>query len=238
MKLAIFGGGDDPKPKYDPIAEMKILSARKLKYDGDKTPVDIIKSVSQRTGVNPAFLYSSAFQEGMNKAINDPDEISEAYLTAKVPQEFPVDGFWNYGLDTFGTKYPDLVKKGYLKEDFAQQFKTYDAMNELHEPIQTAAFRNNESALEAKAAMLRDIQDTVDGYAKNKKLTLDEKAKQYFTLVAYNSGEGNANKMMDKYVAAKDKKAFIEKGDENWMRVHKNVSPRMASMLAANELFK
>jgi hypothetical protein len=231
---------DDPKPKYDPVGEMRVLSLKKLQYDKDRTPIDVVKSVSQKTGINSAFLYSSAFQEGMNKAIADPDDYSEAYEIAKVDRRhFPVDGFYNYGLDTFGSKYKYLKEKGYLPEGYDEsRFSAYDARNEKGEKIKTAAFRNNEDALIAKAAMLRDIQDTINVYAQAKKISLDDKAKNYFTLAAYNSGEANAEKMLGAYSAAKDKKAFIEKGDVNWQKVHANISPRMKSMLAAEELFK
>lgn len=237
---------DDIKPKkkkatastYDPVAEMKELSTKGLLFDNNRTPIDLVKSVSQKTGINPSLLYSSAFQEGMNKAIARPDEISEAYLTANVGNEYPVDGFYNYGLDTFAEKFPKYVEKGYLPEDFATNFHEYEAENELHQPIRTAAFKNNATALMAKSAMLRDIQDTVYEYAKTKNIELDDSAKQYFTLAAYNSGEGNAMKMMEKYSKAKDKKAFIEKGDSEWQKVHTNISPRMKSMTAASEYFK
>lgn len=234
----------DPKPKkkeepkYDPIKEMNVLSAKPLKYDNNKTSVEVVKSAAEKTGINPALLFSSAFQEGMNRAIARPDEISEAYLTAKIGQDFPVDGFYNYGLDTFGTKFKKYIDKGYLTEDFASQFHPYEAVNEKGETVTTAAFKNNEAALMAKAAMLRDIQDTVNDFAKQKGVELDENAANYFALVAYNSGEENAQKMMEKYAKAKDKKAFIEKGDVNWQKVHKNISPRMKSMLAALEYFK
>jgi hypothetical protein len=224
-------GDEDPMKK-----EMKVLYKRNLSYD-NRPAIDVVRSAAVKTGVNPALLFSSAFQEGMNKAIAKPDEASEAYSNANKKGElngFNVDGFYNYGLDTFGDRYNDLKK--YLPEGFDKRFKTYKAQNEKKEWVNTAAFISNEDALIAKSAFLRAEMDTVDKYAKKKGIALDDEAKNYFTLASYNAGFGNAQKMLDKYASAKDKKAFVQKGDSEWMKVHKNISPRLSNMKIAQEL--
>jgi uncharacterized glyoxalase superfamily protein PhnB len=240
--VLIEGGGEDDKKKkksaepFDMGAEMKSLYNKPLKYDNNRTSAELVKAAAQRAGIDPSFLYASAYQEGMNQAIAKPDDVSEAYLNAKVSsKDFPVDGFLDYGLDTFGTKFPDLVKKGYLPQDF--KYHPYPAENEKKEKVTTAAFRNNEDAILAKAAFLKDGMDNIDGYAKKLGVSLDDKARQYFTLAAFNGGIGNAQIMMKEYAAAKDKKAFIEKGLTSRGGVHKNIAPRLKNMQVASEFF-
>lgn len=207
-----FGTGDPvkPKKKYDSGAEMRQLYNKPMKYDNNRPAFDLVKQASRFTNINPSLLFSSSFTEGMNKAIADPDSVSEAYNNAKVSGDYPVDGFFNYGLDTFGSKIDKL--KQYLPEGFDQRYKVYDAINEKGEPIRTAAFKTNQDALTAKAAMLKNEMATVEGYAKQKGIDLDEKAKDYFTLASYNGGFGNARIMMDEYAKAKDKAGFIDNG--------------------------
>lgn len=225
-----FVGGDDT----DPIGkEMKALYKKDVRYDNKKA-IDIVRSAATRSGVNPALLFSSSFQEGFNKAIAKPDEVSEAYKNAKMGSDYPVDGFYNYGLDTFGDKYEQLKK--YLPEGFDKQFKTYKAQNEKGEWVGTAAFKNNEDALTAKGAFLRSEMDYVNNLAKTKGVELDDSARNYFTMAAYNTGQENATKMFDKYAASKDKKSWINNGDDSWQRVHKNLSPRMKNIAVAQGL--
>lgn len=249
---------DDKKKKksnepYDMGAEMRLTSKKQLRYD-NKTAPELIKLVAQKTGVNPNLLYASAYQEGLNKAIAKPEE-TENYLKEKgwFNQDFPVSGYDLYGLDTFGGRFDEFVQKGYLPKEFSQRFTPVemenDHMKKVVDPktgkvtmvpdpqlVRSADFKTNEDALMAKAAFIRASNDTTAEEAKKLGLTLDQDAANYFTMVAYNAGEGNMKKMLQKYAAAKDKKAFIEKGDANWQSVHKNVGPRMKNMLIAAEL--
>lgn len=226
------------KKKYDSGEEMRQLYKRPLKYDSNKPAVEVVRSAAARAGINPALLFSSSFQEGLNKAIADPDNVSEAYnMALKKDKElsgYPVDGFYNYGTDTFGTRIKELSK--YLPKDFEGRYRLFDAVNERGEKVKTAAFKTNEDALVAKSAFIRAEADAISEYAKSKGIPLDEDALNYFTLAAYNSGSGNARKMLEKFAAAKDKKAFLEAGDASWQKVHKNISPRMKNMAIAAEL--
>jgi hypothetical protein len=234
LLLRLTGGGEDPK---DVIAEeMRVLYKRPLRYNNNISAIDTARSAAAKAGINPALLFSSSFQEGFNKAIAKPDEVSEAYLKAKIGSDFPVDGFYNYGLDRFGERYEDFTKRGYLPQDFGQRVKIYDAVNEKGEKIKTAAFKTDEDALIAKAAFIRAEADDIQNYAKQKGIDLDEAAQNYFTMAAYNSGAGNARKMLEKYAAAKDKAAWLESGDAEWQKVHKNVAPRLKHMKLATEL--
>jgi hypothetical protein len=229
--------GDERKDPKNPIGdEMRLLSKRKLPYD-NRTSTDLIRSVSAKSGINSALLYSSAFQEGMNKAIAKPEDISEAYLNnikGDDEKNFPVDGFYNYGIDKFSEYLPKI--KGDLPAGFEKRYKLYPAVNEQNEKVQTAAFRTNEDALIAKAAILKDAMREVDAYAKTKGVTLDEDAKNYFTLARYNSKPKNFQIMMDEYSKAKDKKKFIKDGLTTRKGVHANISPRLQNMLVAKML--
>jgi len=74
--------------------------------------------------------------------------------------------------------------------------------NEKGQPTQSADFRSVEDALQAKAAMVRVSQDQVDDYAKKNNIQLSPKARQFFSLINYNAGEGNAQKMLQDYFKA------------------------------------
>lgn len=221
---------------YDMAAEMKKYGKTPLAYDNDAIPADVVKRVATKMGINQSLLFSSAWQEGMNKAALKPDEVSTGYVEAKVPEEYPVDGFLNYGVDTIGDKYEQLRK--YLPEGFDKNVFFYKTKNEKNQPITTAAFKTNEDALTAKAAFMKFEADKVAAYAAKKDIPLDDEAKGYFMLAAYNGGTGNAMKMMDEYMKAKDKKKFIAKGETSLKGVHKNIKVRLDNMSAAAELLK
>jgi hypothetical protein len=189
--------------------------------------------------INKALLLSSAFSEGMNKAINSPDEVSEAYSMANKKGQlngFPVDGFYNYGTDTFGDKLDTF--RNYLPEEFKDRYKLFPATNEKGQQVTTAAFKTNEDALTAKAALLKSEQDNVNNYAARNGIKFDDKALNYFTLAAYNSGFHNASAMIDEYNKAKDKDAFIDKGLTKFKEVHANINPRMQNLKVAEDLLK
>jgi hypothetical protein len=247
MKLLIKGGPDDPKPKktvkvkappYDFDAEMKGAYMKPLRYDNNRPARDVVLSAAQKSGIDPSFLMASAYQEGLGKAILKPDEVSEAYENARAKgvdlKDYPVDGFYNYGVDTFGNNYAQL--KRYLPEKFEERFRLYDAKNEKGESVKTAAFKTNEDGLIAKSAFMKMEMDNLSNYAKQKGIQLDDKAKKYFTMAAFNAGPGNAKIMIDEYAKAKDKNKFIDEGQTTRGGVHKNVSPRLKRMALAAQL--
>ena len=174
---------------------------------------DVVKDASKQAGVDPSLLYASAMEEGMSLSLRDPNGVSEAYLMAtgqaEAPKgrklktfnqdDFPIDGFYNYGLDTFGAKYDKLKKKGYLPEGFDKRFTTMDALNEKNELMTSAAFKSDKDALIAKAAMLKDVQDTLESKLAKSGTKLTPKQKQFFMLAGYNAGEGNMDKMIQSY---------------------------------------
>lgn len=236
----LIGPGKPQKKKvkgeYDFGPELKSLGGKTLPYDN--VPANrLVKDVATQMGVKPELLFSSAWVEGMNKAITEPDKASEGYIMVEDKMgDYPVDGFLNYGLDTFGNNYDKLKK--YLPKGFEDRFKTFNGISEGGLKVKTAAFKTNKDALIAKAAFMKMEKDNVDNYLQKSKIDLDEDAKDYFTMAAYNTGFGNAKKMLDEYMAAKDKKAFIEKGLTRFKGVHGNVNKRMKIRGVASELLK
>lgn len=249
MKLKITNdGGDDPKPKatkvvvkkkpFDWGGELKAGYNKPLKYDNNRPAYQVVMDAAKEGKIDPSELMTSAWVEGLNKAAADPDSVSEAYnnAAAKDPtiNQFPVDGFHNYGVDTFGNNYEALKK--YLPAGFEQRFKLYDAVNEQKAPIKTAAFKSNRDALVAKAAFMNMEKDNIKDYAKKHGVELDDKAQKYFTMAAFNGGPGRARQMVDEYVKAKDKNAYIDQGQTQYGQIHKNISPRMQMLAVAQQL--
>lgn len=165
---------------------------------------DAIYGAARQTGVNPSLLYSSAMEEGLGYAISKPDDASEAYVNwsgknKKLSQQYPVDGFYNYGLDTFGDQYSSLQKGGYLPEGFNKRFTKLPVVNEKGEKYNSAAFMNDQDALIAKAAMIKQTGDVLSQYEKKNNLKLSDKQRDFFTLAGYNGGQGNMEKMIKSY---------------------------------------
>lgn len=243
-----IGGGEDP-PDTPMGKEMRILYNRGFKYD-NKPAAGVVKSAAMRTGINPALLFSSAFQEGMNKALAKPDE-TETYLRGKgwFNKDYPVSGYDLYGLDTFGSRADEFINKGYLPADFKNRYTTVEMENDhmkkdpktgkmIPDPqvVLSADFKDNESALMAKSAFLRAEMDSVQDAAKKRGIKLDDDSLNYFTLASYNAGLSNAEAMLDEYASAKDKKKFIKEGLTKRKGIHKNISPRLQNMKLAKQL--
>jgi hypothetical protein len=167
---------------------------------------DAVYSAAKANKIDPALLYGSAMEEGMSGAIDDKnwENASEAYVqwsnkNKSKAEQYPVDSFYNYGLDQFAGMAPALVKKGYLPKDFQNNFTTFDAMNEKDEKIKGSAFNTDANALMAKSAMMRLAQDQLEDYLGKTGTKLSDKQKQFFLLANYNGGEGNMQKMLNSY---------------------------------------
>lgn len=240
---SLFGGGDgdDKKPKKPFSFEDELKSSYKkpLKYDNNRPVNEVVFSAAQKGKIDPSELLTSAWVEGLNRAVANPDNVSEAYenFAAKDPsiRKFPVDGFYNYGLDTVGDNYEGLKK--YLPEGFDKRMKIYDALNEKGQKVKTAAFMNNEDALVVKSAFMNMEKDNIAKYAKSKGIDLDEKAKRYFTMASFNGGPGRGRQMVDEYLKSSDREHFIDKGLTSLGAIHKNISPRMKMIDFAKTLF-
>jgi len=201
---------------------------------------DAIQSASKMNGVDPALLYSSAMEEGMSGSVDAKysGNASEAYVdwaekNNDKAEEYPVDSFYNYGLDQFAGMAPALEKKGYLPKGFAEKFTTFDAGNEKGEKLKAAAFKTDADALIAKSAMMRLAKDQLEEHTKKSGIVLTPKQKDFFMLANYNGGEGNMRKMMQSYKDKgylKDDKFLDSKfKPASYGGIYKNVQARLQS---------
>jgi hypothetical protein len=215
----------------------------------DRLPVkQSSANAAKRLGLDPALFYASSMEEGLSGLFKKGYE-GEGYFNNSGDENFPLSGFLSMGLDTFAGNYKELVKKGYLPADFEKKFHRTSMTNEKGEATQSADFRSAEDALQAKAAMMKFSEDQISGYAKKNNIQLSPKAKEFFTLVNYNAGEGNAQKMLQDYHKADALKgdAFLksrpDKGgnlkSNSWKQPYDNVIRRvkMAEALKNEGLF-
>lgn len=224
--------GDRAKKATDRAIMRKIF---RDKFPTDETGVyETIKSVASQTGLDPAFLAANSYEEGMSNILIHKQKGTWEGLG---DEEYPVSGYAFYGLDTFGEKYKNLMKKGYIPSDFENRFLKDPKVNEKGQEVMSAEFKTNRDALIAKSAMIRDIGDSVDEYAKKNGIKLEPRAKNYFIMSAYNGGFGNAKIMMDEMKKSNvSQSEFIDKGLTTRKGVHKNISRRMETIDVINDM--
>jgi len=212
--------GRIPLPDYrNPASRLKYAEAFRQKYGpymqgrGD-TPLRInevpntahdrlpIKQSAinavKRFGLDPALFYSSAMEEGVSGMFKKGYP-GEGYFNSSSYEDFPVSGFAGVGLDHFHEQFPYLVKRGYLPAGFKDRYQPTIMTNEKGETTHSGDFRSVEDAMMAKGAMAKMSEDQVLDYAKRNNIQLSPAAKQFFTYVNYNAGEGNAQKMLMDY---------------------------------------
>lgn len=199
-----------------------------------ETPKQMTDTAASKLGIDPALLYASAMEEGMSGLWGN----KKGEIDSSNDEKYPISGFVSFGLDNFSDAFPGLVKKGYLSKEFSNQFKKSVETNEKQDSVNSANFKTASAAMQAKAAMIRDAQDTTEQYAKANNITLSPKAKEFFTLVNYNAGDGNMKKMLKEYNRSGylngDK--FLEKRpSDSWKGPYENVIRRIQ---AANALKK
>jgi hypothetical protein len=240
---------DPSKDKVKPKTKVRVADQDNTKYvldfAGKTLPVDnrkvsdVISEVSKQMKIDPSFLLKSSYQEGMPLIISKPDTVSEAWINERNRDNsisgYPIDGFYNYGLDFFGSEYNNLKK--YLPKDFENTFKPYSAVNEKGEKVLTAAFKTNKDALMAKAAYLRSIEDKVNEYSNKHNLPLNDTQKKYFIAATYNGGWGNGRKMLDEFAVSKNKDNYVNSGETRLKQIHKHIMPRVSNLDKLKSLF-
>ena len=140
--------GEDPKKVAAKKESEKVLIKRlldkPLRYDNNRRAIEVINRVAQKSGLRPAFLAANAMQEGMNLAIQDDSndeldtEFQDVLPAGKMVDQYPINGYMYYGLDTFGDSVQSLKDKGYLDADF--DFAQYESINEKKQKVKTGAF--------------------------------------------------------------------------------------------------
>lgn len=163
------------------------------------TTRQIMTKLAPVANLPPALLHASSFEEGMSGLYPRTIGKEKDQVDFSGNEKFPVNGFVNFGLDNFSDAYNNPNIRKYLPADFNKQFVKSVATNEKGQKVNSANFLSAEAAATAKAAMLRNAQDEVSAYAAKNKIPLSDKAKQFFTLVHYNAGPGNAQKMLSDY---------------------------------------
>jgi hypothetical protein len=245
--MALYNVLEDPKKKEAKKASEKVLIKRlldkPLRNSGNKKAIEVINRVAQKTGLRPSFIAANAMQEGMNLAIQDDGnmELDEAFAdnlpVDKNWEDYPVNGYLYYGLDTFGDSVQHLKEKGYLDKDF--DFAPFETKNEKGQRVRTGAFKSHEDALLAKAAYLKEFRDQVRDYSSKNKLKLDPKTEDYLTMSAYNGGFGNAKMMIDELTGGKfNQSDYVSKGLTSRKGVHKNVAPRMEKIDWISQMYE
>lgn len=196
---------------------------------------------AKRLGLKPSVLFASTIVEGAKGLSGAGENKGEEDWSGD--EKYPVSGFVNFGLDNFSDKYPELVKKGYLSKDFAQNFTKSVQTNEQKKKVNSANFKTVDAAIEAKAAMIKDLQDQTDGFAKMNGIKLSDRARDFFTLVGYNGGEGSMKKMMISYNNGgflKNDDFIINRPTESWKSIHREVAKRIrgADVLRGEKLLE
>lgn len=253
IKIRVSPNGEKPmplpKPKWDDPKEVKqkyyndfykrygeyakeradwgdFLNFR-LKRDPNISFKKVFADVGKRQGIRPELLYSSTMEEGMRQMF--PNARNSGVGGTDDPN-YPIDGFFGFGLDTFSDQYKDLVTKGYLDPKFADRFKPVYKTNEKGERVNSAYFKDMDDAILAKSAMIRSASDDISNWATQNKIPLSDKAKDFFTLVAYNAGMGNAQKMLSSYAKEgflKDDSFLKKRPSQYWEGPYENVMRRM-----------
>lgn len=178
---------------------------------------------------NKALLYSSLMEEGGNDYTLD----RKSYI----------DGFESFGLDTIYERSDSLIKAGYLPKDFKSNMKLNRNTNEKLQDVKSANFKNLQDVITAKNAIMNYSTDYVTKQFKDRNIPLSKEARDYFTLVAYNAGEGNVNKMIDDYNKAgilKNNKFLNDDSYSGYRQIHRNAMKRIqtANMLTQEGIIK
>jgi hypothetical protein len=214
---------------------------------------NISTKLGDKYGIDPALLYSSAMEEGASglfKNLNGTDTKGRkpgefGYQDNYGDKAYPINGGQNFGLQTFADRFPDLVKAGYLPNEFASQFRSKNGPITQTAVLGANNFKTPEAAMQAKAAMMKQSYDNVDKEAKNKGIELSPKARDFFALAQYNGGEGGMERLMKEYSQKgllKDDKFFKENPDKGLqpnLDIWAHVAPRMkmADNLKEQKLF-
>ena len=184
--------------KYGPLMQGRgdtPLRINETPDTGSDTSKNLSTKAAKSLGLDPALLYSSAMEEGMSGLY--PGKKGDVDYSGD--EKFPVSGYVSFGLDTFADKFPDLVKKGYLTQDFAKNFNKSVETNEQKTRVNSANFKDADSALQAKAALMKMTYDDIDSYSKKRGIPLSPKARDFFALADYNGGEGTGHQMLNDY---------------------------------------
>ncbi len=223
-----------------------ILHVNDTPRNGTTSAKNIALNTFGKLGIDPALGYASSMEEGMSGEFAGKD--GNYKYEQRGTKEFPVEGSAIYGLDNFVSRFPELVKKGYLPASFKDKFTPYHSPDP-GETQDSALYKTADDALAAKAAFLKSNYDEAGELAKKNKVTLSPRAKDFFALVNYNAGTGTGAKMLKDYAdngllkddAFLKNRPTVGKGlkESSYKQVYENVINRlkMADLLKKEKYF-
>lgn len=193
--------------KYGPLMQGRgdtPLRVNDVPQFGTQTAKQMSMGAAGKLGIDPALLYTSAMEEGLSG--NFPDRQGNyKYERSGQSDKFPVNSSSDFGLDQVRSEIKRFQEKGYLPADFQKHYA-----NAKHDPGEMGSggkpvthndvdLDSPESAMQLKAAYLKDNYESVSQSSQQKGISLSPRAKDFFALVAYNAGTGVADQMMRDY---------------------------------------
>lgn len=164
----------------------------------------------EREAENVAMLYK-AREEILSKARKDGVNFPISLIISALSNEghsLDVDrphygngGFYSYGLDTFGSEFKYIVKRGYLPESFKNQFEISVHTNEKGKKVKSANFKTKQDAFMAFIATLAHRQYSFFEDLRKYKIPANQIPKEqalFFTYKYYNGGPDSAEKLLRK----------------------------------------
>lgn len=112
-----------------------------------------------------------------------------------------LNGFDNFGLDTFGSEFDNIATRGYLPEDFKNKFQVSENINELGQRVKSAEFKSKSDAFEAFTATLAHRQYLFFEDLRKNKINpkkIPQEQKLFFTYKYFNGGPNSAEKLLRK----------------------------------------
>jgi hypothetical protein len=175
-----------------------------IRLSDGKTYREIFNEIAAEFDLPVEILFASTNEEGFRQFVKNP--------TSTIDKGFSVNGFQDFGLDNFAEMFSRLAAQGYLPTSFSSRFKENKQTNELGQEVRSANFKTAIDAIRAKAAVLTYMNDKVVEYADKNNIALSDKALDFFMVVGYNAGLGNAQKMLKEYsdVGALENDAFLQ----------------------------
>ena len=170
------------KKELDSITDsLTMLPENEFKYKekGGKSWKELLGS--RKDIDDKALLYSSMMSEGAEK----------------MTEETSLRGFSYFGLDTFGNRLDELIKKGYLPDSTIKQRIQFEPVENEKQAVVSANFENYNDVISAKNAMLKLSRDNVENKAKEMGVRLPKEVSDLFTLMSYNMGDNGVKKAME-----------------------------------------
>lgn len=215
------------------------------KFPNAKNTVkESIYAASKRTGIDPGLLYTSAMEEGMKLALSGKDTgvRREGFVDYQKnnpkAKEYPIDGGYYYGLNTFGDKYGKTIKVSNLPKGF--KYTPYPQKGtDGSVAFNSAAFRTHEDAISAKAAQMKQVEEAMNYKLRDAKIDLSPEARKFFDMVGYNMGEEKTIEMIRSYQQKgylKDDRFLDSKFQPaSWKEPYTNVQRRYQNYRILNE---